>query len=71
MTDELRSQITRLEAERDQLQDLLDQSYGQLSEITSRVLAMSEAATSLVETHDIASASLTLFATMHLRHAGR
>jgi len=60
MTDELRSQIARLEAERDQLQELLDQSYGQLSEITSRVLAMSEAATSLVETHDITSASIAV-----------
>ncbi len=60
MTDELRSQIARLEAERDQLQASLDVAYGQMSEITSRVLAMSEAATSLVETHDVPSAAVAV-----------
>ena len=52
--------IVRLEAEKAQLQTTLDQSYAQLSEVTSRVLAMSEAATSLVETHDATSASVAL-----------
>jgi GAF domain-containing protein len=52
--------IARLEAEKSQLQASLDQSYAQLSEVTSRVLAMSEAATSLVETHDAASAAVAV-----------
>ena len=52
--------ITRLEAEKAQLQAALDQSYAQLSEVTSRVLAMSEAATSLVETHDPTSAAVAV-----------
>lgn len=52
--------IARLEAERDRLQAALDQSYAQLSEVTSRVLAMSEAATSLVETHDATSAAVAV-----------
>ncbi len=60
MTDDLHSQIARLEAERDQLQASLDVAYGQMSEITSRVLAMSEAATSLVETHDVPSAAIAV-----------
>lgn len=52
--------IARLEAEKAQLQASLDQSYAQLSEVTSRVLAMSEAATSLVETHDATSAAVAV-----------
>jgi len=52
--------IARLRAENAQLQAAIDQSYAQLTEVTSRVLAMSEAATSLVETHDAASASVAL-----------
>jgi GAF domain-containing protein len=44
--------IARLEAERARLQAALDTAYGQLSEVTSRVLAMSEASDSLVETHE-------------------
>ena len=47
------AEIARLEAAR-------DEAYAQLAEVTSRVLAMSEAATSLVETHDAASAALAL-----------
>ena len=46
-------EIARLEAAR-------DDAYAQLAEVTSRVLAMSEAATSLVETHDAASAALAM-----------
>jgi multidrug efflux pump subunit AcrA (membrane-fusion protein) len=42
----------RLSAERDRLQSALDTAYGQLSEVTSRVLAMSEASDSLVQTHE-------------------
>ncbi|MEP7028209.1 MAG: efflux RND transporter periplasmic adaptor subunit [Candidatus Eisenbacteria bacterium] len=52
--------VARLEAEKAHLQAALDQSYAQLSEVTSRVLAMSEAATSLVETHDASSASVAV-----------
>ena len=47
------AEIVRLEAAR-------DDAYAQLAEVTSRVLAMSEAATSLVETHDPASAALAM-----------
>ncbi len=60
MTEVPNEAIARLEAEKAQLQALLDQSYAQLSEVTSRVLAMSEAATSLVETHDATSASVAV-----------
>jgi len=60
VTDKPTDPIARLEAENAQLQAAIDQSYAQLSEVTSRVLAMSEAATSLVETHDPASAAVAL-----------
>jgi RND family efflux transporter MFP subunit len=50
---ELEREREHLAGERDRLQAALDASYAQLSEITSRVLAMNEAADSLVETHDV------------------
>ncbi|MGH7725665.1 MAG: efflux RND transporter periplasmic adaptor subunit [Candidatus Eiseniibacteriota bacterium] len=53
----LEQERARLAEERDRLQAQLDLSYAQLSEITSRVLAMSEASNSLVETHDATSAA--------------
>ena len=53
MSDDRDQEIARLEESR-------DHAYAQLSEVTSRVLAMSEAATSLVETHDAPSAAAAL-----------
>jgi GAF domain-containing protein len=52
----------RLAAERDRLQAALDTAYGQLSEVTSRVLAMSEASDSLVQTHEAKSVGGALLA---------
>ncbi len=49
-----------LAAERDRLQLALDASYVQLSEITTRVLAMNEASDSLVETHDVRGVAAAL-----------
>jgi multidrug efflux pump subunit AcrA (membrane-fusion protein)/transcriptional regulator with GAF, ATPase, and Fis domain len=49
-----------LRAERDRLQAALDASYAQLSEITTRMLAMNEAADSLVETHDVRGVAASL-----------
>lgn len=49
-----------LAAERDRLQAALDVSYAQLSQITTRILAMNEAADSLVESHDVRGVSATL-----------
>jgi len=60
MTDDLPARIAQLEAERDRLQAALDTSYGQLSEVTSRVLAMSEASDSLVDTHDATTAAIAI-----------
>jgi RND family efflux transporter MFP subunit len=54
--------IAALTAERDRLQESLGASYSQLSEVTTRVLAMSEAADSMVETHDVAGVSAALLA---------
>ncbi|MEO6462545.1 MAG: GAF domain-containing protein, partial [Candidatus Eisenbacteria bacterium] len=49
-----------LAAERDRLQAALDVSYAQLSQITTRILAMNEAADSLVESHDVRGVAATL-----------
>ncbi len=60
MSDALNDRIQSLEAERDRLQTQLNASYAQLSEITSRVLAMSEASDSFVETHDVTGVASAL-----------
>jgi multidrug efflux system membrane fusion protein len=52
--------IEALIAERDRLQAALDASYGQLGEVTTRMLAMNEAADSLVESHDVAGVAVAL-----------
>ena len=54
-TERPEAERQRLTAERDRLQAALDTAYGQLSEVTSRVLAMSEASDSLVQTHEAKS----------------
>ena len=54
-TERLEAERQRLTAERDRLQAALDTAYGTLSEVTSRVLAMSEASDSLVQTHEAKS----------------
>jgi multidrug efflux pump subunit AcrA (membrane-fusion protein) len=56
----LEAEHRRLTEERDRLQSALDTAYGQLSEVTSRVLAMSEASDSLVETHEEAGVGAAL-----------
>jgi len=52
--------VTERDAEIARLEAARDDAYAQLAEVTSRVLAMSEAATSLVETHDPASAAAAM-----------
>ena len=52
--------LAALTADRDRLQLALEVSYAQLSAVTTRVLAMNEAADSLVETHEPASVAVAL-----------
>jgi len=52
--------LEALTAERDRLQAALDASYAQLAEVTTRMLAMNEAADSLVESHDAGAVGVAL-----------